>query len=49
VYYWPSVDDLLVIDVFEYPLYQRSYPGEPEYISPRCEQCFDEAVRGKND
>ena len=22
-------------------LYQRSYPGEPEYISPRCSQCFD--------
>ena len=27
------------------PLYQRSYPGEPEYISPRCSRCYDKAKR----
>jgi len=26
-------------------LYQRSYLGEPEYISPRCESCYDKAER----
>jgi transposase-like protein len=26
-------------------LYQRSYPGEPEYISPRCDRCFDREYR----
>lgn len=29
----------------EYPLYQRSYKGEPEYISPRCGSCFDKALK----
>lgn len=28
-----------------YPLYQRSYEGEPEYISPRCSRCYDKVVR----
>jgi len=28
------------------PLYQRSYPGEPEYISPRCSDCFDKRLKG---
>ncbi len=45
VYYWPSALNPLVIDVFDYPLYQRSYIRKPEYISARCEQCFDKAVR----
>ena len=27
------------------PLYQRSYPEEPEYISPRCSRCYDKAER----
>lgn len=27
------------------PLYQQSYPGEPEHISPRCLPCFDMAVK----
>ncbi len=44
VYYWPSALDPLVVDVLEYLLYQRSYPGKPEYISERCEQCFDKEV-----
>jgi len=26
-------------------LYQRSFPGEPEYISPRCSRCYDKAGR----
>ncbi len=26
-------------------LYQRSFPGEPEYISPRCSRCYDKAVK----
>ena len=25
-------------------LYQRSYPGEPEYIIPRCLICFEGAL-----
>ncbi len=27
------------------PLYQRSYPDEPEYISPRCSDCFDKRLK----
>lgn len=26
-------------------LYQRSYPGNPEYISPRCLLCYDKAMK----
>ncbi len=26
-------------------LYQRSYKGKPGYISPRCEKCFDKAMK----
>ena len=26
-------------------LYQRSYPGQPEYISPRCQRCFEKAEK----
>ena len=29
----------------EMSLYQRSYPGEPEYISSRCLRCFDKAIK----
>jgi len=25
-------------------LYQRSYPGEPRYVSPRCLECFHMAI-----
>ena len=32
--------DELVMAPHEYPLVQRSYPGEPEYISPRCYKCY---------
>ncbi len=46
VYYWPSALEPWVMDVLDYPLYQRNYPGEPEHISPRCEQCFDKAIGG---
>ena len=31
-------------ELLEYPLYQRSYPGELEYFSPRCSRCFDERM-----
>jgi len=30
VYYWPSALDPLVVDVFEYSLYQRSYVVPPQ-------------------
>ncbi len=30
------------------PLYQRSYPGEPEYISPRCSYCFDKTLKQRS-
>ena len=26
-------------------LYQRSYKGEPEYISPRCLKCYEKAEK----
>jgi len=29
----------------EMPLYQKSYKGEPEYISPRCSRCYDKALK----
>ena len=29
----------------EMPLYQRSYKDEPEYISPRCLECYKRAER----
>ena len=32
-----------------YPLYQISYPGQPEYLPPRCLTCYEkvEARRKK--
>ena len=32
-----------------YPLYQYSYPGQPDYLPPRCLTCYDkvEARRKK--
>ena len=35
----------LLTEWHDIPLYQRSYPGEPEYISPRCEKCYHKAER----
>ncbi len=29
----------------DYPMYQRSYPGAPDYISPRCERCYAKAEK----
>ena len=49
MYYWPSKDDPLVIDVLDEELYQRSYPGKAKYISERCEKCFDKAVKEAED
>jgi hypothetical protein len=40
-------DDLILMWVPQ-PLYQFSYPGEPEYISARCERCYDKAIRKKD-
>ncbi len=33
----------------DYPLYQFSYPGQPEYLPPRCLTCYEkvEARRKK--
>lgn len=28
-----------------HPLYQRSYKGEPEYISQRCLKCYEKAEK----
>lgn len=25
----------------DYPLYQFSYPGQPEYLDPRCLKCYE--------
>ncbi len=26
-------------------LYQISYPGEKEYVSPRCEACYEKLIK----
>jgi len=44
-YYWPATLSPKQLEWREFPLYQRSYPGEPTYISPRCSRCFDKAVK----
>jgi len=44
-YYAPQVDPDAPLERLPYPLYQGSYPGELEYISPRCERCYDKAER----
>ena len=28
----------------EQPLYQISYPGEKEYLTPRCIDCYDKVI-----
>ena len=25
----------------DYPLYQKSYPRQPEYLPPRCLKCYE--------
>jgi len=35
----------LATELMEMPLYQKSYKGEPEHISPRCSRCFDKAEK----
>jgi len=30
-----------------YPMLQRSYLGEPEYISPRCAPCYEKAEKAR--
>lgn len=29
------------------PLYQISYPGQKEYVSPRCSDCIDKVLQKK--
>lgn len=43
-YHYPGVDPM-TIEWLPLPLYQRSYPGEKEYISPRCLKCFTQKLR----
>ncbi len=45
-YYWEAVEPGKM-ERHPYPLYQRSFPGEPEHISPRCESCYDKAVKNE--
>lgn len=45
VYYWPSALDWMMIDVFDMELYQRSYPGKAKYVSERCVECYDKAIK----
>ena len=33
------------MECFDYPLYQRSYPSESGYISPRYDRCYNKAER----
>jgi len=33
--------DLIVVDA---PLYQISYPGQKEYVPPRCSECLDKLL-----
>ena len=47
-YPWPTIDTALPTQRRPFPLYQRSYPGEPGYISPRCERCYNKAERKLN-
>lgn len=28
----------------DYPFYQISYPGQKEYVSPRCSECLDKLM-----
>ncbi len=45
-YAWPSAADFAIMEYYPYPLYRRSYEGEEEYISERCSDCFDIAIKG---
>ena len=35
----------------DYPLYQKSYHGQPEYLPPRCLECYEkvEARRARKE
>jgi len=46
-YPWPAVEPGDPDDLEPYPLYQRSYPDKPGYISPRCLRCYDKADRAR--
>lgn len=38
-------DDDLVLMLMPQPFYQFSYPGEPDYLPPRCERCYDKVMK----
>ncbi len=40
-----NVDPEKPPDVFPTNLCQRTIKGKPEYISPRCDKCYDKAVK----
>ncbi len=42
------VPDVNTGEPVEEPLYQTSYPGSKEYISPRCSVCFDKMMDKRN-
>lgn len=42
---WPATDPAHQDDILPYPLLQRSYPGQPEHISGRCNNCYDKAIK----
>lgn len=44
-YKWPSALNPKKVDILPMPLLQRSYPGYPEYISPRCLRCYEKAEK----
>ena len=43
-----AVGDDLVLMLVPQPLYQFSYPRESGHIPPRCERCYDKAVKKRD-
>jgi hypothetical protein len=41
-------DDPIALVPHPQPLYQISYPGEREYVSPRCEDCFNKLMERRS-
>lgn len=42
-YYWLNAEPNGPMVRKDHPLYQRSYEGSDEYISPRCLGCYNKA------
>ncbi len=47
-YEWENVDPDKPNVTIAFPLYQRSYKGELDYITPRCSRCFDREVQKRS-